>query len=43
MIVVFFIIRNKNIKNKIVLILLNKEQLKYLKTNHSYHLVDSSP
>ena len=38
--------KNKNIKNlktKIQFILFNKEQLKYLKTNHTYHLVDSSP
>ena len=32
-----------NTKNKIEFFLLNKEQLKYLKTMHSYHLVDSSP
>ena len=34
--------RNK-IKNKIKYALFYKEQLKYLKTTHSYHLVDSSP
>ena len=32
---------NKN--NKIDYILLFQEQLKYLKTTHSYHLVDPSP
>lgn len=32
---------NKN--NNIVQILLFKEQFKYLKTTHSYHLVDPSP
>lgn len=31
------------IKNKAYFTLLYKEQLKYLKTTHSYHLVDSSP
>ena len=31
------------IKSKVYFTLLYKEQLKYLKTSHSYHLVDSSP
>ena len=31
------------IKSKVYFTLLYKEQLKYLKTTHSYHLVDSSP
>jgi hypothetical protein len=34
-------IKNKN--NKVFYTLLNKEQFKYLKTKHSYHLVDPSP
>ncbi len=37
--------KNNNfiIDNKIVYTLLSKEQFKYLKTTHSYHLVDPSP
>lgn len=31
------------IKSKAYFTLFYKEQLKYLKTTHSYHLVDSSP
>lgn len=39
-----FITKNKKIeKNKITNILFFKEQFKYLKTTHSYHLVDPSP
>jgi hypothetical protein len=44
--IVNLIKKNKNMKNlktKVQFILFNKEQLKYLKTNHTYHLVDSSP
>jgi len=33
----------KNINNKVMYTLLYKEQFKYLKTTHSYHLVDPSP
>lgn len=33
----------KKIENKKVNILFYKEQFKYLKTTHSYHLVDPSP
>ena len=33
----------KNSNNKVFNILLFKEQFKYLKTTHSYHLVDPSP
>jgi len=46
MILVYWIKNNKifkNIKNKENYTLFYKEQLKYLKTSHSYHLVDSSP
>ena len=46
MINVYFIKQNKNKKNikiKVQFSLFNKEQLKYLKTYHSYHLVDASP
>ena len=42
----YLINKNKNtnkIKNKVKYALFYKEQLKYLKTTHSYHLVDSSP
>ena len=43
----FSVSKKKNktihINNKIVQILLFKEQFKYLKTTHSYHLVDPSP
>jgi len=48
----YFINKNKNLSqknndiklnSKIVNILLFKEQFKYLKTTHSYHLVDPSP
>lgn len=42
----FLVIFNKNKKNvndKVVYTLLLKEQFKYLKTAHSYHLVDPSP
>ena len=43
-----FYLKNENkninkIKSKIEYILFYKDQLKYLKTTHSYHLVDSSP
>ena len=44
---IFFLFHKKNKttnkNNKIVNILLFKEQFKYLKTTHSYHLVDPSP
>jgi hypothetical protein len=46
MLTLYLINKNKNInkiKNKIECILFYKDQLKYLKTTHSYHLVDSSP
>ena len=33
----------KNINNKVIYTLLCREQFKYLKTTHSYHLVDPSP
>ena len=33
----------KNLNNKVIYTLLYKEQFKYLKTTHSYHLVDPSP
>ena len=33
----------KNVNNKVIYTLLYKEQFKYLKTTHSYHLVDPSP
>lgn len=42
----YLINKNKNttkIKSKVKYTLFHKEQLKYLKTTHSYHLVDSSP
>jgi cytochrome c oxidase subunit 3 len=39
----FFNSDKKNNKNKIQKILFFKEQFKYLKTAHSYHLVDPSP
>ena len=39
----FFNVNKKNNKNKIYKILFFKEQFKYLKTAHSYHLVDPSP
>jgi len=41
---IFTFFKNKNyLNNKIYYILLLKEQFKYLKTSHSYHLVDPSP
>ena len=33
----------KNINDKVIYTLFYKEQFKYLKTTHSYHLVDPSP
>ena len=42
----FLIILNKNYKNindKVIYTLFYKEQFKYLKTTHSYHIVDPSP
>ena len=33
----------KNMKNKVIYALFYKEQFMYLKTTHSYHLVDPSP
>jgi cytochrome c oxidase subunit 3 len=40
---IFLNTEKKNNKNKISKILFFKEQFKYLKTAHSYHLVDPSP
>jgi len=41
---IFTFFKNKNyLNNKVYSILLLKEQFKYLKTTHSYHLVDPSP
>ena len=44
---IFLLIKKKKIinkiKNKVEYTLFYKEQLKYLKTTHSYHLVDASP
>lgn len=41
---IFTFFKNKNyLNNKVYYILLLKEQFKYLKTTHSYHLVDPSP
>jgi len=39
----FFKIHNKIQSNKVLDTLLFKEQFKYLKTTHAYHLVDPSP
>jgi hypothetical protein len=33
----------KNVNNKVIYTLFYREQFKYLKTIHSYHLVDPSP
>jgi CTP:phosphocholine cytidylyltransferase-like protein len=33
----------KNVNNKVICNLFYKEQFKFLKTTHSYHLVDPSP
>ena len=33
----------ENVNNKVIYTLFYKEQFKYLKTKHSYHLVDPSP
>jgi hypothetical protein len=41
---IFTFFKNTNyLNNKVYYILLLKEQFKYLKTTHSYHLVDPSP
>jgi len=40
---IFFYLNKKTNKNKIQKILFFKEQFKYLRTAHSYHLVDPSP
>lgn len=41
---IFTFFKNKNyLNNKVYYTLLLKEQFKYLKTSHSYHLVDPSP
>lgn len=36
-------LKKNNNEKKIVYVLFHKEQFKYLKTTHSYHLVDQSP
>jgi CTP:phosphocholine cytidylyltransferase-like protein len=41
--VVFLGHNEKKIDDKVVYTLFLKEQFKYLKTAHSYHLVDPSP
>jgi hypothetical protein len=38
-----FNINKKNKNNKVFYTLLDKEQFKYLKTKHSYHIVNPSP
>jgi CTP:phosphocholine cytidylyltransferase-like protein len=42
-IIYIFNINKKNINSKVFYTLFYKEQFKYLKTKHSYHLVDPSP
>lgn len=41
--VVFLGYNEKKIDDKVIYTLFFKEQFKYLKTAHSYHLVDPSP
>ena len=41
--VVFLGCNEKKIDDKVIYTLFFKEQFKYLKTSHSYHLVDPSP
>jgi CTP:phosphocholine cytidylyltransferase-like protein len=41
--VVFLAYNEKKIDDKVIYTLFFKEQFKYLKTAHSYHLVDPSP
>lgn len=41
--VVFLACNEKKIDDKVIYTLFFKEQFKYLKTAHSYHLVDPSP
>jgi len=41
--VINFFRNKKNLNNKVFYTLLLKEQFNYLKTSHSYHLVDQSP
>lgn len=41
--VVFSSYFKKKVHNKVIYALFFKEQFKYLKTIHSYHLVDPSP
>lgn len=41
--VVFSSYYRKKVHNKVIYALFFKEQFKYLKTIHSYHLVDPSP
>lgn len=42
-VVVFLSYFKKKVCNKVIYALFYKEQFKYLKTIHSYHLVDPSP
>jgi CTP:phosphocholine cytidylyltransferase-like protein len=42
-VVVFLNYCRKKMDNKVIYTLFFKEQFKYLKTAHSYHLVDPSP
>lgn len=41
--VVFLAYNGKKMDDKVIYTLFFKEQFKYLKTAHSYHLVDPSP
>ena len=41
--VVFLAYNEKKMNDKVIYTLFFKEQFKYLKTAHSYHLVDPSP
>jgi Cytochrome c oxidase subunit III len=42
-VIVFLIYYKEKVYNKVIYALFYKEQFKYLKTIHSYHLVDPSP